>query len=217
LIIRELLSGSRHFNDIHRGVPLMSRTMLSLRLKQLAALGVIRLKRASGRGSEYHLSQAGLEFAPMINLLGEWGQRWFRSLYNADELDVGLLTWEMRRAVKPEAFPAGRVSVRLDFSDQPEAKRHWWIISHDGNVDLCPVDPGYEVDLLVTTDLPTLTRVWMGDLSAGKALAAGKIELQGPRIFRQSFEQWLGLSCYAGIRKADAGTNPGLEANRRRA
>ena len=202
LIVRELLAGSRHFNDIHRGVPLMSRTMLSLRLKQLAELGVVRRKRGPRRDGEYHLTEAGLDFAPLVHLLGEWGQRWFRSKFGADELDVGLLTWEMRRLVKPDAFPEGRVNVRFDFSDQPAEKRHWWIVSNGAEVDLCPVDPGYEVDLLVMTDLPTLTRVWMGDLSAKSAMATGKIELEGPRIFRRSFEHWLGLSCFAGIRKA---------------
>ena len=202
LIVRELLAGSRHFNDIHRGVPLMSRTMLSLRLKQLSQLGVIRHKRSARSGSEYQLTPAGLEFGPLVLLLGEWGQRWFRSKFDDDDLDVGLLTWEMRRAVKPEAFPAGRVNVRFDFSDQPVQKRHWWIVSSDGEVDVCPVDPGYEVDLLVSTDVATLTRVWMGDLSAKSAMAAGKIELEGQRIFCRSFEQWLGLSCFAGVRKA---------------
>jgi hypothetical protein len=104
--------------------------------------------------------------------------------------------------VKPEVFPAGRVNVRFDFPDQPVPKRHWWIVSEGAEADLCPVDPGYEVDLLITTDLSTLTRVWMGDLSAKSAMAAGKIEVEGARILRRSFEQWLGLSSFAGIKKA---------------
>src|SRR5262245_5881307 len=84
LVAREMLAGSMHFNDIHRGVPLMSRSLLSLRLRQLADVGVV--ERRGPRGGEYHLTQAGREFAPMIRYLGEWGQRWFRSKFTPDEV-----------------------------------------------------------------------------------------------------------------------------------
>jgi DNA-binding HxlR family transcriptional regulator len=201
LVIRELLAGSTHFNDIHRGIPLMSRTLLSHRLKRLETIGVVRRKRGE-RGNEYHLTAAGREFAPLVHLLGEWGHRWFRSSFEPDELDAGVLAWEMRRAVRLDVFPPGRVNVQLDFPDQPAAKRHWWLVSDGGSVDLCPINPGFEVDLLVTADLKTLARVWMGDLSAKGAVAAGKIELEGAHEFRRCFEQWLSLSCYAGVKSA---------------
>ena len=116
LVLRELLCGSTHFNDLHRGVPLMSRTLLSQRLKQLEEIGIV--KRKSGpKGPEHHLTQAGKDFAPIVARLGEWGQRWFRSKFSHDELDVTLLVWDMRRTVKPDAFPPGRTSVQFDFSD----------------------------------------------------------------------------------------------------
>ena len=201
LVVRELLAGATHFNDLHRGVPLMSRTLLSLRLKRLEALGVV--KRQHGpRGREYHLTEAGREFAPMVKLLGEWGQRWYRTTYGRDELDVRLLMWDLRRAVKPEAFPAGRVGVRLEFFDLPASKRHWWLVSDGAEVDLCPTDPGFEVDLFVRTDLKTLTQVVLGDFTLKSALGAGKIELDGTRAFRQGFEKWLGLSRFAEIKSA---------------
>src|SRR5882724_8897069 len=105
LVLRELLCGSTHFGDLHRGVPLMSRTLLSLRLKQLEEIGVVK-RKLGARGPEYYLTEAGREFTPMITLLGEWGQRWYRTKYGKDEVDVRLLMWDMRRSVKPEAFPA---------------------------------------------------------------------------------------------------------------
>src|SRR5262245_18845715 len=80
LIVRELLAGSAHFNDLHRGVPLMSRTLLSQRLKRLEGIGVVK-RKLGARGSEYCLTDAGREFAPMVRLLGEWGQRWYRTDY----------------------------------------------------------------------------------------------------------------------------------------
>jgi DNA-binding HxlR family transcriptional regulator len=203
LVVRELLAGSTQFNHLHRGVPLMSRTLLSRRLKQLEETGVV--KRKSGpRGPEYHLTTAGREFAPMIHCLGEWGQRWFRSKYGPDETDVRLLTWEMRRSVKPEAFPPGRASVEFDFVDQPESKRHWWIVIDGNEADLCPTDPGYEVNLLVQTDLKTLTCIWMGDISIRNALASGKLEIEGSRAYRQCFERWLGCSGFASVKSVKA-------------
>jgi DNA-binding HxlR family transcriptional regulator len=201
LVLRELLCGSTRFNDLHRGVPLMSRTLLSQRLKQLEELGVVKRKVAT-QGSEYRLTDAGRDFAPMVEMLGEWGQRWYRTRYGADELDVTLLMWDMRRTVKPMVFPPGRVSVQFDFKDQPESKRHWWLVSVGGDVDLCATNPGFDVSLFVTTDLKTLTRVWMGEVTARNAVASGKIELDGSRACRQAFEKWLGLSGFAGIHNA---------------
>ena len=96
LVVRELLEGSTRFNDLHRGVPLMSRSMLSLRLKQLEDAGVVTRNNGTS-GLEYHLTDQGKEFAPIVHLLGEWGQRWYRTDFRRDELDVGLLMWDMRR------------------------------------------------------------------------------------------------------------------------
>jgi DNA-binding HxlR family transcriptional regulator len=201
LVIRELLAGSVHFNDLHRGVPLMSRTLLSLRLKQLEQSGVVTRTRGP-HGSRYVLTQAGFELAPVIQLLGEWGQRWYRTRYDKDELDVRVLMWDMRRAAKPDAFPSGRVCVQFEFSDVPAAKRTWWLVSDSGDVDLCPTDPGFAVDLFVRTDIKSLTQMVLGDLGVRNALATGKIELEGARAFRQSFEKWLGVSQFAEVKSA---------------
>ena len=201
LVLRELLCGSTHFNDLHRGVPLMSRTLLSLRLKQLEEISVVKRKNGP-KGQEYHLTQAGKEFAPIVACLGEWGQRWFRSKFGPDELDVRTLVWDMRRTVKPDAFPPGRISVQFDFSDLPASKRTWWLVCDQGEVGICPTDPGFEVSLFVATDLRTMTRVWMGDIPVRIAIGSGGIELEGSRDFRQRFERWLGLSGFAGIQDA---------------
>jgi len=199
LVLRELLCGSTHFSDLHRGVPLMSRTMLSHRLKQLEEIGV--LKRTLGaRGPEYHMTEAGREFAPIVQHLGEWGQRWFRSKLGKEELDVTLLMWDMRRNVKPDAFPFERISVQFSFSDQPASKRMWWLVSDRGDVDLCATNPGFEVALFVTTHLRTMCRVWLGDLPVRGAVNSGQIELVGPHELRKRFERWLGLSGFAEIK-----------------
>jgi DNA-binding HxlR family transcriptional regulator len=204
LVLRELICGSIHFNDLHRGVPLMSRSLLSQRLKWLEEIGV--LKRRQGKnGSEYHLTRAGREFAPLVQYLGKWGQRWFRSRLSPNELDVTLLVWDMRRNVKPKAFPSGRISVQFEFSDQAASRRRWWLVNDGDEVDLCATNPGYEIGLFVTTNLRTMARVWMGELPVKTAIRSGEIEVEGSRELKSCLEQWLGLSGFANIKDARGG------------
>jgi DNA-binding HxlR family transcriptional regulator len=211
LVLRELLCGCTHFNDLHRGVPLMSRSLLSRRLRRLEEVGAVERRRGA-RGWEYHLTEAGRDFAPIIQSLGAWAQCWFRSRFSHDELDVGVLLWDMRRGVRADVFPPGKVSVQFDFFDQPSSKRRWWLVCEDGQTDLCPNNPGYEVALYVTSDVETMARIWMGDLSVKGAIEAGGIELTGARELRQRFEQWLGLSRFAIIQAGRRGSS--LDSNR---
>jgi len=209
LVLRELAVGSTHFNDLRRGVPLMSSSLLSQRLKRLEAEGVVeRRPAASGHGWEYHLTPAGRELEPLLMTMGEWGARWVRSRLAADDLDVGLLMWDVHRRVRPEQFPAKRVVVAFEFHDVVEARRHWWLVSAGGEVDLCLTDPGYEVDLFILTDLRTMTAVWVGDLRLEQAMASGRLEAHGPRPLRSRLGSWLGLSPFAPIRdqRASAGS-----------
>jgi DNA-binding HxlR family transcriptional regulator len=196
LVLRTLLCGSRHFNDVHRGVPLMSRTLLSQRLKQLESLGIIR-RRSGARGPEYLLTESGREFAPIIRKLGEWGQRWVRTRFDREDLDIGVLMWDISHGVDATAFAARSTVVRFDFTDVPAAKRTWWLVNDDGSVDLCPTDPGLEASLYVTADLRSMTRVWMGDLSLAQAIANRRITLDGSREICKRFAQWLKLSSFA--------------------
>src|SRR5262249_21162646 len=106
-------------------------------------------------------------------------------------LDLGLLLWDMHRNVAPDAFPPGRISLQFDFSDQPKAKRTWWLVCEAGDVNICPTDPGFEVNLYIVTDLRTLTRVWIADIPVKAAIASGGVELSGTRDIRQHFERWL--------------------------
>jgi DNA-binding HxlR family transcriptional regulator len=139
LVVRELLEGSTRFNDLHRGVPLMSRSMLSLRLKQLEDVGVVT-RTSGGQTTEYHLTEQGREFAPIIHMLGEWGQRWYRTNFGDDELDVSLLMWDIHRKVHPEFFPPGRTTVQFNFAGVPTGRRQWWLVSATSEVDVCPID-----------------------------------------------------------------------------
>jgi DNA-binding HxlR family transcriptional regulator len=210
LVLRELLSGSRRFNELHRGVPLMSRTLLAGRLEQLEDAGIVRsAARTGGRGREYHLTAAGEELRPLIECLGEWGQRWARAQVERGDLDSGLLMWDIHRRVNLEALPAQRIVVRFDFHGVPattRCPRTWWLVLERREVDLCLKDPGFLVDVEVSADLRALTRVWMGDVGLAESVRAGLIRVDGPRSLVRAFPTWLALSAFARVERV---TRPG--------
>jgi DNA-binding HxlR family transcriptional regulator len=193
LVIRELaLTGSRRFNDIQRGVPLMSSSLLSKRLRELERAGIVeRRRRPDGKGAEYHLTPAGVELGPVVYGLGVWSERWLRRPIFEATPDTGLLMWWMRGTVKTDALPAGRTVIHFRFSGVPEKLRYFWLVLPDA--DLCLSDPGFGVDVTVTSDPTTLTAVWMGDLGVAAALKSHTIELEGPRHLVRSFPHWFGL------------------------
>lgn len=195
LIIRDLAAGASRFSELQRGVPLMSPTLLSRRLRQLAAEGIV--ERPDGGG--YRLTEAGREFVPLVEALGVWGQRWARRELAEHEVDLGLLIWSLERSVRADAFGAGRSVVRLEFTDQPAARRFWWFVNHDGVCELCLEDPGWEVDLYLACTLPDMIRIVRGDLRLGAALEDGRLEAHGSHRARRRLRAWLNLSPLAAI------------------
>jgi DNA-binding HxlR family transcriptional regulator len=193
LIVMQLMLGSSRYNDIHRGVPLISPALLSKRLRQLEAAGVVDRHRL-GRGSDYTLTEAGWELYPIIEAMGVWGQRWARSRYTADELDPALLMWDMRRMLQPVGLAAQRTVVEFRFSGAPAGKSAYWLVvdgSLENGIDLCLVDPGHPVDLRVRADLRGLTQVWMGDQSMRDAMKSGAVTLDGTPRLVKAFPVWL--------------------------
>jgi DNA-binding HxlR family transcriptional regulator len=208
LVLRELIVGSRRFNDLHRGVPLMSRSLLTRRLRELEDAGVVERRQGEQGGWEYRLTPAGEELRPVVEQLGEWGQRWARRDLGPEDLDASLLMWDLRRRVEREQLPDRRVVVRFEFRNVPRghaAKRVWWLVAEREDVDVCMKDPGFPVDLVMDADLGAFTRVWMGRLSFSDATRGGLVRLDGPRGLVRSFPSWLGLSLFAGIPAAVRG------------
>lgn len=201
LVIRELLSGSTRFNELRRGVPKMSPSLLSTRLDELREAGiVVRRKSGEDHYPEYRLTRAGEELRPIVEALGVWGRRWVSGDLGEAELDVELLMWDVRRRIDVTKAPPGRTVVRFHFRDQPEEQRDYWIVVEEGGtVDLCWKDPGYEVDLHVDTDVVTMTGVWVGDFRFAEVLRRGEVRLRGRTELRRSFPEWLGLSLFAEV------------------
>jgi DNA-binding HxlR family transcriptional regulator len=210
LVVHELLAGSTRFSDIRRGVPLMSQTLLSKRLKELERVGVVERHETGPRGHEWHLTEAGRALAPVIIQLGEWGVRYAQDPVEDNELDVTVLVWNMRRRVDPNAFGPERVVVKLEFTDVPAGKRHWWIVNDGGAVDLCATDPGFPVDIYLTTDIRTMIAIWFGKMRLDAAIHGERVEVMGPRPLREQISAWLLLSPVALKHGLSTTVSPGI-------
>ena len=202
IILRELLAGAQHFNEIHRGMPQISRALLTRRLRELEDAGVVERKALpGGRTHRYGLTEAGREFAPTIEQLGAWGQRWTVRVERRN-LDPGFLMWNIRRRIACELLPPRRVVVSFEFSGVParhRACRVYWLLLERTQVDVCVTDPGFEVDLYVQADLAAMTRVWLGDVPFDSALRSNDVRLIGRRDLTKAFPSWLMLSRFAGV------------------
>jgi DNA-binding HxlR family transcriptional regulator len=198
LVLRELMAGSTRFNDLRRGVPRMSPTLLSQRLKELEYNGIIQRKeiRAERGATEYRLTRSGEELRPIIEAMGFWGQKWIDTKLSLKNLDPSLLMWDMRRNLNPKPLPEGRTVIQFMYPELPSSKRFWWLlVEKKGEVDLCWSNPGFEVDLYVTTNLRTMTSIWMGHTTVEKEKE--KISLEGSRAVASKMQTWLGLSRFA--------------------
>jgi DNA-binding HxlR family transcriptional regulator len=204
VLLREILAGSTRFNDFRRGVPRMSPALLSQRLKELEQAGVIA--RVASREEpgvfEYHLTRSGRELQPIVEAFGVWGQRWVRSDLSLEHLDVQLLMWDMRRNLDPEPLPARRVTIQFKYPDAPANQRAWWlIVTPREGTDLCSVDPGYDVDLYVVSDLRSMTAIWMGLDNVRAAVREERVKLTGDRKLASDMQTWLGCSPFAREKK----------------
>lgn len=197
LVIRELFAGSKSFNDIRRGVPLMSPSLLSTRLKTLEEAEIVE-RQESDDGITYGLSTAGRELGPIIMRLGRWGKRWAPSEFDGKDLDPRLLMWDLHRRIVTTKFPSKRTVLYFEYTDCPASMRRYWLVVEKGSVDICLKDPGHEVDLSVVTDIRTMAHVWMGDIAVAAAQRKKLMQVTGLSSLKRDLGSWLGLSVFAG-------------------
>ena len=204
ILLREMFAGSTRFNELRRGVPRMSPALLSQRLKELESAGIVtRAASATDPGVfEYQLTESGRELGPLVEAFGIWGQRRIESKLSLAHLDVDLLMWDMRRSLNTTPMPARRCVVEFVYPKLPATQRRWWlIVDPEAGVDLCKVDPGFEVDLYVSVDLRSMTAIWLGLDTVRAAVASQRMILTGSRQLAASMQIWLGLSPFAKERK----------------
>jgi DNA-binding HxlR family transcriptional regulator len=200
LVLRELIvGGATRFNDIHRGVPLMSSTLLSKRLRSLERAGVIERRRLERGGTEYVPTRAGEELAPVIELMGSWSERWLRRPVTPEDADPAFLMWTVRTVAEVDEMPPERRVAHFRFPRAPDKLRYWWLVMDPPDLDVCLTDPGFGVDLTVTSSPETLASVILGDIGMASALKSGAIELRGPTEMTRGFRRWFGLSPFAAL------------------
>ena len=175
LILRELLAGHHHFSQILKGLHSISPTLLAQRLKSLERVAVIEARpNSTGRGSTYHLTEAGSQLAELIGALGIWGQNWLD--LQPEHLDSDILMWAILNHLPPDKMPAQRRVARFEFRD---AKKRYWLVLRRNDPDICYTDPGYGDDLVLRADLEAVTRVYLGQLSLADARRCGLLEIEG--------------------------------------
>jgi len=197
IILRELLAGSQRFNDIHRGVPLMSRSLLSKRLKELEREGVVVRSQSLPGQPEYGLTEAGKELGPIVMQLGHWGKQWTKSHLSERDLDAGLLMWDMHRRIHLQKLPKTTTVVHFLYYDAPLGRNAWWLVMRPTGVELCLVDPGLPPDLHVTASLEVMTGIWIGDRSYAAMLQSGDLKVTGPDHLKMRLPGWLMLSPFS--------------------
>jgi DNA-binding HxlR family transcriptional regulator len=191
LVVSRLIDGCRRFNEIHRGVPKISATLLSARLVQLQNAGLCEKRALANRkGYEYVPTKACLELDPIIMQLAAWGQRWARDMEH-DDLDPAFLAWSMSTRLDTEAMPPGRTVIEFEFSGLPREYKRFWLVNEDGVVDMCLKHPGFDVDLRVVADIRRFVEAWRGFRSLREEIASGHIRLEGPTAGRRALPKWL--------------------------
>ena len=204
VLLRELCAVSTRFNDLRRGVPRMSPALLSTRLKELEFHGVLERVLVQKRPEiyEYRLTDAGKELEPVIGAIGNWGHRWVESKPSLENLDPGLLMWDMRRSLNVEPLPPRKLIIQFIYPELARAQQNWWLlVDPKHGADLCSVDPGFDVDLFSRCDLRTMTAIWMGLDTVSKAVADDRLVLIGDMEVAKNMQRWLGLSPFAVQKK----------------
>ena len=207
LVISRIIDGCTRFNEIHRGVPKISATLLSQRLAQLEHAGLIeRRPLESGRGSSYELTDAGRDLDPIIMNLAAWGQKWARDMEHED-LDPAFLAWSMHTRINADVMPDHRIVMEFAFSGTHKGFSRFWLVVENGKVDMCLKYPGYEVDVTVSAEIRRFVEAWRGFRDLRKEIRAGKIRVEGPVAYRKALPDWLmlsGLATFARKRGEEA-------------
>ena len=185
LIVRDMLGGASGFNELQRGLPGISRSVLTDRLRALERAEVIERRTGpKGRTLEYRLTPAGRDLEQVVQALGEWGITWSFTDPRPEELDPDLLIVWMARHVDYDELPADRTVVQFDFRNP--AKRYWMVLE-PSEVSVCLQHPGFDVDLELAVDTATLYRVYLGRAELGAALRTRRLTMSGPRALQRGF------------------------------
>lgn len=213
LVVSRIVDGCHRFSEIHRGVPRMSPSLLSKRLRELERSGLVERRPADdGKGHEYVLTGAGRDLEPIIDGLAVWGQHWARDMCD-DDLDPAFLVWSMHQRMNVEAMPPGRTVIEFSFTGTPTDLSRFWLVHRDGVVEMCLKDPDLDVDLAVSSDLRRFVEAWRGFRDLRREIRAGHIQVQGPDELCRQLPDWLLLSGLAPYERKRQGVERSLASS----
>jgi DNA-binding HxlR family transcriptional regulator len=202
LVIREMMVGAEGFNEIHRGIPRISRTLLAQRLRLLERQGLIsRETPERGRPGRYTLTPAGESLTPIVWAIGHWAAEWLFGDPGEDECDGLSLIWRMHQHAVPARLPAKRTVIHVVLTGPGAAEG--WLDVKGGVMSVCRDDQGLDVDLAVEADCGQMQRWITGLVPFPALLTQGHARLLGPSRLARSFPGWFNTSFWdQGLRRA---------------
>lgn len=201
LVLCEMWSGSTRFNEIKRGVPGMSPGLLSKRLKDMEANGLVarRCDRPGGH-PEYVTTPIADELAPLIQGLGAWAHRNIECEVSLQDLDARLLMWRIRGNIEQLQLPKRKSTIQFILKNPPDQTANYWLVAKPGKeTDLCFVDPKFDVDLFVVCELRALTAAWLGHSTFEDEIRNDRISLIGNDLMSRTVTAWLRRSSFAEL------------------
>ncbi len=193
LVVRELLMGSRRFNDIRRGIPRISRTVLSERLQALVEVGAVR----RSDGPEYELTDAGRELLDIVAALGTWGQRWLPRHPDTEDIDLEPVLVDIARRARLAVLPREPLVVRIEI----RGHRPRFLLLRAGEASLCAKNPGFPEPLRLHGPLSALVAWWRGDAAFADARRLG-LGIDGPAALARAFPGWFDRYLFAAVPSA---------------
>jgi hypothetical protein len=94
----------------------------------------------------------------------------------------------MRRRVAADRISRPRVVIQFDFRRAPQ--QSYWLLIEPNDVSVCIKDPGFDVDVIVTSDVMTFYQVWLGRLSLVNAVRRKLVHLDGAPTDIRAFPNW---------------------------
>ena len=199
LIIRELLMGGTRFNELQRGLSLISPTLLSKRLESLSAYGLVHKKKIPGqRGFEYLPTKSCKELLPIILSIGNWGMAWAKANLTDKDYDVELLMLYLKRSIDKDNIPGNHTVIKFNFTDT-DVYPEWWIVVGEKEIDLCVKNPGHEVDIYFTTTVKTMADIWTGQITYKQSIKQNKLKLVGDDYLSRTVTSWLSNAIFADL------------------